>query len=178
MMMQVKDPGSKQDGAFLSWENIWHAYANVQAYSLMLAGQALKDSAMINSALYEVLTFYPALLAQGRLNHFSVRVKSGKTTMYDVAEYAQIAYGVRPMVWASLEAFEITGDHQYLEQAKKLAAWFAGDNPAKTVMYDPATGRGFDGISSPDQINRNSGAESTIEALLSLQALEKYDSTR
>ena len=178
MMMQVKDPGSKQDGAFLSWENIWHAYANVQAYSLMLAGQALKDSAMINSALYEVLTFYPALLAQGRLNHFSVRVKSGKTTMYDVAEYAQIAYGVRPMVWASLEAFEITGDHQYLEQAKKLAAWFAGDNPAKTVMYDPATGRGFDGISSPDQINRNSGAESTIEALLTLQALEKYDTNR
>ena len=36
-------------------------------------------------------------------------------------------------------------------------------------MYDPATGRCYDGINSPVDINRNSGAESTIEALLALQ---------
>jgi multiple sugar transport system substrate-binding protein len=38
-------------------------------------------------------------------------------------------------------------------------------------MYDAATGRTFDGIDgpSPDDVNRNSGAESTIEALLALQ---------
>ena len=178
MMMQVRDHGSRQDGAFMSWENIWHAYANIQAYSLMVAGQTLKDTSMINAALYEVATFYPTLLSQGRLNHFSIRVDSNKMTMYDIAEYPQIAYGVRPMVWSSLEAFTITGDHQYLEQARKLASWFSGDNSAKTIMYDPATGRGFDGISSADQINRNAGAESTIEALLTLQALEQYDSNR
>jgi hypothetical protein len=40
-------------------------------------------------------------------------------------------------------------------------------------MYDPKSGRTFDGIGSPEEINLNSGAESTIEALLSLQALER-----
>src|SRR5215217_3769978 len=40
-------------------------------------------------------------------------------------------------------------------------------------MYDPATGRVFDGINGPVswRVNRNSGAESTIEGLMSLQAV-------
>ena len=41
-------------------------------------------------------------------------------------------------------------------------------------MYDPQTGRGYDGINDTASINRNAGAESTIEALLTLQAIEKY----
>jgi hypothetical protein len=40
-------------------------------------------------------------------------------------------------------------------------------------MYDPATGRAYDGINGPVswRVNRNSGAESTIEALMSMIAL-------
>jgi multiple sugar transport system substrate-binding protein len=40
-------------------------------------------------------------------------------------------------------------------------------------MYDEQSGRTFDGIDGPsrDSVNRNSGAESTIEALLALQAV-------
>jgi hypothetical protein len=173
MMMQVDAPGSKQDGAFLSWENLWHAYANIQSYALLMAGQTLKDSMMINQALKEVNTFYPSILATGRLDHFWVRVQGGKTETYDAVPLPQIAYGVRPMVWASVKAFEITREDKYLLQAKELASWFTGNNPALIPMYDPISGRGYDGISAPDQINRNAGAESTIEALLSLQALEK-----
>jgi len=174
-MMQIKEKGTSHDGAFLSWENVWHAYANIQSFALLTAGQALKDTSMINSALYEVKTFYPAILTKGRLNHFMVKHTNGKTEVYDEATFSQIAYGVRPMVWATLKAFVITGDVQYLEQARELASWFSGNNPAKTPMYDPTTGRGFDGISSADKINRNAGAESTIEALLTLQAVEQYE---
>jgi len=39
-------------------------------------------------------------------------------------------------------------------------------------MYDPSSGRCFDGINSETDVNMNSGAESTIEALLSLLAIE------
>jgi hypothetical protein len=39
-------------------------------------------------------------------------------------------------------------------------------------MYDPATGRTYDGISGDGVINRNSGAESTIHGLLSMLALD------
>jgi multiple sugar transport system substrate-binding protein len=43
-------------------------------------------------------------------------------------------------------------------------------------MYDTATGRTFDGLGGPDddQVNRNSGAESTIEALLALGAVTAH----
>ena len=130
---------------------------------------------MVNSALYEVKTFYPALRAKGGLNHFMLRKEGDTSTMYDAQPFSQIAYGVRPMVWACLKAYVMTGDNNYLKEARELASWFSGNNPAKTPMYDPATGRGYDGISSPEQINKNAGAESTIEALLTLQALEEFD---
>ncbi len=173
-LMQIEQPDSLHDGAFLSWENLWHAYANIQAYALMTAGQVLNDPHMTAHALYEIDHFYPAFLNAGGLEHFFVRVENGRIMRYDTKSFSQIAYGRRPMVWASLKAYEITKDEKYLSLAKDLAAWFSGANPANTPMYDPQTGRGYDGISSPDQINKNSGAESTIESLLSLQALEKY----
>ena len=39
-------------------------------------------------------------------------------------------------------------------------------------MYDPETGRCFDGILSETEINKNSGAESTIEALYAILEIE------
>jgi hypothetical protein len=42
-------------------------------------------------------------------------------------------------------------------------------------MWDPATGRGFDGIINEGKINLNAGAESTIEALLALQEVGQLD---
>jgi hypothetical protein len=79
------------------------------------------------------------------------------------------------MIWGALQAYEYSmrKDTQYLRLAKDLAMWFFGSNPAKQNMYDAATGRGYDGIQSPTEINRNAGAESTIESLLSLQQLER-----
>ncbi len=40
-------------------------------------------------------------------------------------------------------------------------------------MYFPKTGICYDGINSKEEINKNSGAESTIEALLSLLEISK-----
>jgi hypothetical protein len=45
-------------------------------------------------------------------------------------------------------------------------------NAAQAQMYDPKTGRGFDGILSEKEINRNAGAESTIEALYAILEVE------
>ena len=45
-------------------------------------------------------------------------------------------------------------------------------------MYDAASGRCFDGIHGPDQINKNAGAESTIEALYALMEVERYPDAR
>ncbi len=174
-MMQIEQPDSVHDGAFLSWENLWHAYGNIQAYALLTAGQVIDDPHMTSHGLYEVDHFYPAYLKAGGMDHFWVKVVDGKMTMYDAKQFPQIAYGRRPMVWAAIKAYELTEDKKYLKLARDLGDWFSGQNPAKFPMYDPATGRGYDGINGADQINKNAGAESTIESLLAMQALEKYD---
>ena len=54
-----------------------------------------------------------------------------------------------------------------------MAAWLAGENVLRRRIYDPQTGRCYDGINSADKINVNSGAESTIEALLILIEVEQ-----
>jgi hypothetical protein len=77
------------------------------------------------------------------------------------------------MIFACLKAYEVTHEEKYFTRATELAGWFTGKNFAGKPMFDASEGRGFDGIDETLAINRNSGAESTIESLLSLQALEK-----
>ncbi|MEO5906844.1 MAG: hypothetical protein ABIQ11_08960 [Saprospiraceae bacterium] len=173
-MMQIEQPDSLQDGAFLSWENLWHAYANIQSYALLMAGEAINDQHMISHAMYELDHFYPAVLKAGGLESFFVKIEDGKLSRFDTKSFSQIAYGRRPMIWAAVKAYQMTKDEKYLSLAKELSKWFSGDNPAQAVMYDPDTGRGYDGISNSEQINKNAGAESTIEALLALQVMEEY----
>ena len=175
VMMQVQAKDSLQDGAFLSWANLWHAYGNCQSYALLKVSQLLGEERYASNAIYELDHFYPALQDVGGLDLFWVRKVDNKIVRKETKVFSQIAYGKRPMIFAAIAAFEITGDEKYLLLAKEIAKWFAGENIAKTVMYDPVSGRGYDGILSDSEINKNAGAESTIEALLSIQALAKYE---
>jgi hypothetical protein len=76
------------------------------------------------------------------------------------------------MIYAAIKAWSMTRNEKYRAIANDLGAWLSGRNDAGTPMVDPDTGIVFDGIVGAAQINRNSGAESTIEALLALQALK------
>ena len=82
--------------------------------------------------------------------------------------FPQIAYDIRSVVNGLICLYDITRKKEYGEWAGLAAAWFLGRNPAKRVMYHSETGRCYDGINSSDEINLNSGAESTIEALMTL----------
>jgi hypothetical protein len=148
-------------GAFLSWRGIWHAYANGQTQALSSLGRILNRPELISAAVREARLFYPRLIENGFLNMFSTGGKEEK-------RFPQIAYGIRPVAAGLIRLKQATGDREYGEMAGLAGAWFFGRNPAGTVMYDTETGRCFDGINSPGSINRNSGAESTIEALLCL----------
>ena len=88
-------------------------------------------------------------------------------------EFPQIAYGVNSMVQGLVALHQATGDDTYGKLAGLAAGWFYGNNAAGFPMYDPATGRGYDGLQGPSsfRVNRNAGAESTIEALMALQAV-------
>jgi hypothetical protein len=136
------------------------------------AGAFLNDTHYYDVALAEVDHFYPWLLQNGYQSSFSVS-KSGETyQLISGKEYEQIAYGITPMVFAAVEAYKITGQAKYADLAGELAAWFLGANDEGVNMYNPGTGRCYDAISAAGSINQNSGAESTIEALFTMQLID------
>ena len=172
LLTQKGDCNNFPYGAYLSWNNLWHAYGNMQAYAMLRAGKLLGRDDFIESALNEINYFYTYLLNAGYLHHIYIKETEGKIYETEKRMYPQIAYGIRPMVYACLEAYNVTEKKKYVDMAQQLASWLAGNNPAAQQMYDPETGRCFDGIGSEKEVNKNSGAESTIEALLILQAIK------
>ena len=174
ILMQQGDSTHFPYGAFLSWENTWHAYGNMQAFALFKAGEFLKDPKYTSAAFSEVDTFYPWLLKNGFKTSFDVVNNAGTLQETNEKSYDQIAYGISPMVLAATEAYRLTSNEKYADMAGHISAWFFGANDANQNMYSKETGRCFDGLSSSTNVNVNSGAESTIEALLALERIESY----
>ncbi len=168
MLMQKGGADQYPYGVFLSWQNLWHAWGNSQAYALLRAGQQFNNQEYISSALKEVDHFYPYLLKNGFVADFLIENTGNGFKETQRNDFHQIAYGIRPMVWATKEAYQITGKKKYADLAKELKSWFFGNNVAKVNMYDATTGRGYDGIISKETINKNAGAESTLESLMTM----------
>ena len=174
VLMQHGDAAQAPYGCFLSWENTWHAYGSLQAYALLQAAVLLNDAQYATKAMTEIDNFYVSQLQNGFKNSFELTITGGTYQILNEKSFDQIAYGIEPMVFAATEAFKITGNYKYADMAGHLAAWFLGANAAGISMYDTVTGRCYDGISSSSSVNYNSGAESTIEALLTLEKVEAY----
>ena len=160
-------------GVFFSWKNIWHGWGNVQSYALLKSYQITGNQKVTEGALNEINGFYKYLLEQKYMSEIRFKKIEAKIIISESKQFPQIAYIIRPMVFACLEAFNITNDSSYAELAGKIACWFLGDNIANKQMYNPEIGLVYDGIISKDEINLNSGAESTIEGLLTLLAVEQ-----
>lgn len=173
MLMQQPDSTHFPYGAFLSSENTWHAYGNEQAYALLKAGVFFNNSNYTAAALLEINNFYPWILQNGFKTSFVVSNSGYGVQLTSELSYDQIAYGITPMVLAAVEAYKETGQNKYADIAGHLAAWFLGNNNAGQNMYSVSSGICYDGLSSPTSININSGAESTIEALLSMEMVEE-----
>jgi hypothetical protein len=169
LVMQIKEGVAK--GAFLSWENQWHAYGNLQSYALLKAGKLLKETKYTKAALLEINNFYPYLLADNFKANIEFEKIDKNIKIVKSNIFPQIAYGVRPIIYANVEAYKQTRELKYKINAQKWLAWFKGKNTALTAMYNQENGRCFDGILSETKVNKNAGAESTIEALLSIAAV-------
>ncbi len=146
-------------------EGVWHAWGARSAQALALAGRVLARPDLITAAQREGDQLWVRFLLAGEVP--AVVSADGNTK-----PFPQIAYGVSPVVEGYLALAEATGEPRYDVLAGLVAAWFLGANRPGITMYDSATGRTFDGLGGPsaEQVNRNSGAESTIEALLALGA--------
>ncbi|MEX2153800.1 MAG: sugar ABC transporter substrate-binding protein [Gemmatimonadaceae bacterium] len=144
----------------------WHAWGARSVSALAEAGVVLNRPDLIAAARQEADALWGRFLLAGQ-------VPSEISPDGTVKWFPQIAYGVGNIVEGHLALADATGDRRYAIFAGLTAGWFTGANAAKVTMYDEQSGRTFDGIdgaiASDSQVNRNAGAESTIEALLALQ---------
>ena len=124
--------------------------------ALALAGSTFGRGDWVASAEREANNFMVhQLISTGPINGFLPAPN----------DLTQINYGNEVMVTNLLALSEATHKPAYSVLAGLQASWWVGDNRAGEPMYDPATGRGFDGLAEDGTINRNAGAESTIAAV-------------
>ena len=142
----------------------WHAWGGRSVEALATAAVVLGRPEFAAAAQREADALWTRFLLAGR-------VPATITPNGSVTWYPQIAYGVGPVVEGFLALADATGERRYAVFAGLTAGWFVGANAAQIRMYDERSGRSFDGIDGPDpvKLNRNAGAESTIESLLALQ---------
>ena len=179
IMMQEGNKDKFPFGCFLSWQNTWHGWGNNQSEALLLSAEVLNDYKYSTSALNEIKYFYPYLIKEKYFSNFELnKDEIGNIGLVKQEKYSQIAYEISPIVQSSIKAFELTKDTLILKTAVGAALWFFGKNVSNKPMYDQSSGRCYDGIISDTEVNKNSGAESTIEALLALVSIEKNPAVR
>jgi hypothetical protein len=161
--------------AFLSWQTSWHAWGNNQSEALIQVSKIINNKKYLTAALDEIDNYYRYLIKNTYLNTFEVEKKNNKINILKTEKYSQIAYGISPMILACIEAYNATGNETYAKKAVEISKWFFGGNIANRIMYNSENGMCYDGIVDSVKINKNSGAESTIEALIALQAIENNE---
>ena len=167
-LMQDGDIRTFPYGLHRSWQTMWHMWGNGQTQVLASASKLFKENGMNQSAEKEAKGWYSRLLIEGFIKEMDVSAPQQKI------KYEQIAYGIRPMAVGLIRLYESKKDVKYLKMAGLAASWLFGNNVLHQQIYDPTTGRCFDGIKDSVTINKNSGAESTIEALYTIIELEQY----
>ncbi len=162
---QYQNKGHPLNGMYFCWHNTWHAWGANQPTSLLEAYKLTNDSTLLNSVRIWADSFVPFLVEHNLPNEITLQTDGS----YQLVELPQIAYGINALYSGIQTLADISGEDRYQRYAGRIFRWFGGANLAKEQMYWPKTGITFDGINEDKKVNRNSGAESTIEGLLAQQ---------
>ncbi|HEY6272316.1 MAG TPA: glycosyltransferase family 4 protein [Terriglobales bacterium] len=87
------------------------------------------------------------------------------------ANFDQQPIEAQAMVSACLDAYRITSDPWWYDQAQRAFDWFLGWNDLGLEIYSPSNGGCRDAL-HVDRVNGNQGAESTLAFLLSLAEMQ------
>jgi hypothetical protein len=150
----------------------WHwfekslSYANARLpQALLIAGWRSDNKRMVQAAL-ESLSW---LMAEQHLNDADVFVPIGSKGFF-AADKVKARFDQQPVeacatISACLQAYDLTKDKVWLEEAQCAFRWFLGVNDLQVSLYDETTGGCRDGL-HPDRVNENQGAESTLSFLM------------
>lgn len=154
--------------------NDWQWYEQSLSYcnaalphAMLVAGQMIPDAEMTRSGLESLRWLSKLQRANVEDGHF---VPIGSNGFYprdgERARFDQQPVEIQAMVSACLEAYRLTGDPFWRQDARRAFEWFLGRNDLNVPIYDPTTGGCRDGL-HPDRVNENQGAESTLAFLQS-----------
>lgn len=154
-------------------------YCNaVLPHAMLVSGQGMSNQAMIEAGLESLRWLTDLQRADGSGGHFvpvgsnGFYVRGGQRAYFD-----QQPVEAQATISACLEAYRITSDSRWRQEAERTFEWFLGRNDLNLPIYDPTTGGCRDGL-HPDRVNENQGAESTLaflQALLELQLCDHSD---
>jgi glycosyltransferase involved in cell wall biosynthesis len=152
----------------------WHWFEKSLSYSnarlpqaLILAGWRSENKRMIAAGI-EALEW---LVAAQHCSDNGIFVPIGSSGFFteglEKARFDQQPVEACATVSACLEAYRLTRESRWLDEAHSVFRWFLGKNDLQVPLYDPQTGGCRDGL-HPDRVNENQGAESTLSFLMAL----------
>jgi hypothetical protein len=173
MYESVRRPGWK-------WFEDVVAYGNARlSQAMLLVGSACGDERMLSAGLDSLDWLMETQRCQTN-GHF---VPIGSLGFYrrggEQARFDQQPLEAAGAVSACLQAYRVTGDNRWRNEAWSAFNWFLGDNDLQLPLYDSETGGCRDGL-HPERANQNQGAESTLSflmALLEMRSLQNSEKT-
>ncbi|MGA3132498.1 MAG: glycosyltransferase family 4 protein [Terracidiphilus sp.] len=160
----------------------WHWFEKSLSYSnarlpqaLILAGGRSQNKNMIAAGI-ESLEW---LVAAQHCGDPEIFVPIGSSACFsedaEKPRFDQQPVEACATISACLEAYRLTQDRRWTEEAHRVFRWFLGSNDLQVPLYDATTGGCKDGL-HPDRVNENQGAESSLSflmALLEMQAAKR-----
>jgi glycosyltransferase involved in cell wall biosynthesis len=151
----------------------WHWFEDILAYdnaklahALIASGSAAGHKTALDCGLHTLKWLVDVQTAES--GHFC---PVGSNGFYrrggPRAHFDQQPIETHSMVSACLEAYRVTGNPVWFENAQRAFDWFLGWNDLGLELYSSTTGGCRDAL-HVDRVNGNQGAESTLAFLLSL----------
>ena len=148
------------------WPEPRLAYANAALpEALIAAGHLLERPEVLADGLTLLRWLLDRETADG---HLSPTPVGGAGPDDGPRRFDQQPIEVAALADACARAHAVTGDDDWRRGVELAIGWFAGSNDVGTIMWDPDTHGGYDGL-TPTGPNRNQGAESTLALISTMQ---------
>ncbi len=133
--------------------------------AMIAAGTALDRPELLRRGL-DLLAWL--LTHETRRGHLSVTPVGGSGPEDRGPGFDQQPIEAAAIADACARALAVDGDRRWADGITAARDWFLGNNDGNVVMWDPATGGGFDGLQRRGA-NLNQGTESTLACISTMQ---------
>jgi glycosyltransferase involved in cell wall biosynthesis len=170
---KILDVYERTHSASWRWFEKSLSYSNARLpQALLIAGSRSGNKRMIEVA-FESLHW---LVREQHRDDAEVFVPIGSRGFFTVggekARFDQQPVEACATISACLEAYRVTDEKYWLDEAWCAFRWYLGKNDLRVPLYDEMTGGCRDGLHS-ERVNENQGAESTLSFLISLLEMKQ-----